>query len=91
VHDVLKDIEVDLYKTYLEQDKDNSRSPGYDINLDPVVLPLLTSFGGLVAGRASGRKKNLATKHDLRRSLRVSLSVGFARCGPFFFLSLFSA
>jgi len=36
-------------------------SPGYDIKLDPAVLPLLTSFGGLVAGRAFGSKKNLAT------------------------------
>jgi len=31
--------------------------PGYDIKLDPAVLPLLTSFGGLVAERAFGRKK----------------------------------
>jgi len=35
--------------------------------------------------------KTIATKHDLRRSLRVSLSVGFAWCVPCFFLSLFSA
>jgi len=33
-------------------------SPGYDIKLDPAVLPLVTSFGGLVAGRASGRKNS---------------------------------
>jgi len=33
-------------------------NPGYDIKLDPAVLPLLTSFGGLVAGRASGRKNS---------------------------------
>jgi len=32
--------------------------------------------------------KTRATKHDLRRSPRVSLSVGFARCVPCFFLSL---
>jgi len=31
----------------------------YDIKLDPAVLPLLTSFGGLVAGRAYSRKKKL--------------------------------
>jgi len=68
----------------------NILGPGSDIKLDLAVLPLLTSFGGLVAGRASGRK-TVATKHDLRRSLRVSLSVGFARCVPCFFLSLFSA
>jgi len=66
-------------------------SPGYDIKLDPAVLQLLTSFGGLVAGSASGRKKKLATKHDLQRSLCLSLSVGFARCVPCFFLSLLSA
>jgi len=28
--------------------------PGYEIKLDPAVLPLLPSFGGLVVGRASG-------------------------------------
>jgi len=28
------------------------KGPGYDIKLDPAVLPLLTSFGRLVAGRA---------------------------------------
>jgi len=35
---------------------------GYDLKLDPAVLALLTSFGGLVAGRASGRKKNSSYK-----------------------------
>jgi len=34
--------------------------PGYDIKLDPAVLPMLTSFGGFVAGRAFGRKNFLS-------------------------------
>jgi len=69
--------------------------------LDPAVLPLLTSFGGMVAGRAFGRKKKILLQNmtcagtprviPWRGHLRVSLSVGFAQCVPCFFLSLFSA
>jgi len=46
--------------------------PDYNIKLDPAVLPLLTSFGGFGAGRASGRKK-LATEHDRQSSSTVFL------------------
>jgi len=66
----------------------NNTLPCYDIKLDPAVLPLLTSFGGLVAGRASGRKKLFLQNMT---SGAHSLLVEFARRVLCFFLSLFSA